>query len=469
MPKRQIGEILLAKGYLSEQQLDEALSIQSKAEPHRPIGEILVEQGFVTETHLHLCLLLDLVARINSTTDLQSLLSAIMDAAREVLSSEASSLIIRDPDSEELIIAVPTGPAESEISGVRIPAGQGFCGWVVEHAEPLVVERVDEDPRFYKDISKSTDFQTRSLVCVPLKNSQGHIIGALQAINRRDGKNFTPQDLPLFSVLGDQAAIALERARLQQESLEKKLLEKELELACQIQKGFWPKELPDYQGIDLAAMSLPATHVGGDYYDFIPLQGSQCALVVGDVSGKGPPAALLMATLRAMLRAQIENQHSVEDTISLVNNALVKDSPLEKFVTLFFGVLDAAALTFTYVNAGHNPPLLYDLGNGEIKELTSGGPIIGFRENLPFVAACEPLHPGHVLVMFSDGVTEAHNSSDELFGDDRLHELIRQHASKDAQELMGHIYGSVTEYAGAAPQFDDMTLLVMKVEETCSP
>ena len=203
MPKRQIGEILLAKGYLSEQQLDEALSIQSKAEPHRPIGEILVEQGFVTETHLHLCLLLDLVARINSTTDLQSLLSAIMDAAREVLSSEASSLIIRDPDSEELIIAVPTGPAESEISGVRIPAGQGFCGWVVEHAEPLVVERVDEDPRFYKDISKSTDFQTRSLVCVPLKNSQGHIIGALQAINRRDGIELhSPRSAPVLGTWG---------------------------------------------------------------------------------------------------------------------------------------------------------------------------------------------------------------------------------------------------------------------------
>ncbi|MDA2930442.1 SpoIIE family protein phosphatase [Acidobacteria bacterium AH-259-O06] len=472
MAKR-IGEILRAKGYVSETQLNEALQIQSQSQKHKLLGQILIDQGLITQEQAQLfnycqkCLMLDLVGRINSTTELQSLLSAIMEAARDIMEAEGSSLIVLDHDKGDLIIAVPTGPASNEISGTRIPSGKGFCGWVVRHGEPVVVSDVYKDSRFYLDIDKATGFRTRNLICVPLHTPQGEIMGAIEAVNRRDGKDFSDADVPLFSVFADQAAIALERARLQKESLEKQLLEQELSLAYQIQEGFWPKEFPSYPGIGVAAMSLPATHVGGDYYDFVPIQDDSFAVVIGDVSGKGMPAALLMATLRAMLRTQVENNHPVEETIFLVNNTLVKETPSNKFVTLFYGVLDVAKRELTYVNAGHNPPLLYDHNTGEIKELAdAGGLIIGFIDNLKFEAARQRLRPGQLLVFFTDGVTEAQNPCEEFFGQERLRAVIREQADKDAQTLMERIYQAVKDFTQNHPQSDDLTMIVLKIEGT---
>ncbi|MDA2925400.1 serine/threonine-protein phosphatase, partial [Acidobacteria bacterium AH-259-L09] len=209
------------------------------------------------------------------------------------------------------------------------------------------------------------------------------------------------------------------------------------------------------------------THVGGDYYDFVPIQDDTFAVVIGDVSGKGMPAALLMATLRAMLRTQVENNHPIEETIFLVNNTLVKETPSNKFVTLFYGVLDVAKRELTYVNAGHNPPLLYDHNTGEIKELAdAGGLIIGFIDNLKFEAARQRLRPGQLLVFFTDGVTEAQNPCEELFGQERLRAVIREQADKDARTLMERIYQAVKDFTQNHPQSDDLTMIVLKIEGT---
>jgi len=277
---------------------------------------------------------------------------------------------------------------------------------------------------------------------------------------------FTEKDLTLFSALANQAAITIEKARLQQEEIEKQLLEQQMNLAHQIQKGFWPKRLSGYEGIEFAGMNVPAIHVGGDYYDFIPLNDNQCAMVIGDVSGKGVSAALLMATLRAALRAQIENNHLAAETILLVNNMLVKDTPPEKFMTLFYGVLDITKRKFTYVNAGHNPPILYDRHTTEIKRLTAGGSVIGFLENFQFKEDSEKLCPGQVMVLYTDGVTEAQSPAEEMFGEERLETLIRQHADENAQELMERIYQAVTSFTQETTQYDDITLVVMKVENS---
>jgi sigma-B regulation protein RsbU (phosphoserine phosphatase) len=471
---KRVGEILRAKGYISEGQLEEALQIQAQSRPHKLLGQILMDRGSLTQEQAQLynycqeCQILDLVARINSTNDLQTLLSLIIEAACEIMKAEGgSSVILRDRKSGDLIISVPTGPASKEISGIHIPAGQGICGWVVEHGKPQVISDASKDPHFYKKVDKLTGFPTRDVICVPLRTPQGKIIGALEAVNRRGGRAFTQADVPLFSVFADQAAIALERSRLQKEALEKRLLEHELGLAYQVQKGFWPKRLPSYPGISVAAMNLPALHAGGDYYDFIQTNGDGCTVVIGDVSGKGISAALLMATLRAMLRAQLENRHSMEETISLVNNTLVKDSASNKFVTLFCGVLDVAKRDFTYVNAGHNPPMLYDRTTGETKNLEAGGgPVLGFMEDRKFEAAKEKLRPGQVLALFTDGVVEAQNSAEEFFGEERLRRTISDHADENAQLLMDRIYQAVKDFVGESPQFDDLTLIIVKVEDS---
>lgn len=466
MAKR-VGEIFCAKGYVTPTQVEKALAVQSELKPHHLLGQILIDQEAIGESEARLlsycerCLLLDLVGRINSTLDLESLLSAIMEAAQTIMEAEASSLFLRDRNTSELVIAVPTGPAKAEISGTRIPPGQGFCGWVAAHRQPVIAAEPQSDPRFFGEVSEG--FRTRNLICVPLYDSQRQILGVLQACNKRGKGNFAESDIPLFESLADQAAIALERARLQKESLGKQLLERELALAAEIQKGFWPSQIPSLPGIGLAAFSEPATRIGGDYYDFISLGPDSCALVIGDVSGKGVPAALLMATLRATLRAQLEAGRSLEESVNGVNNVLLRDTPPETFATLFVGLLDRRRLELTYVNAGHNPPLLFERQTGEFRRLSMGGPIVGVFPESEFQSACEELRSEELLVAYTDGVTEASGPDGEMFGEDRLQRLILRHAGEGAEALAKRIRQTVAEFSRGVVQQDDITLFVMKV------
>jgi sigma-B regulation protein RsbU (phosphoserine phosphatase) len=464
---KRIGEILCDKGCVTPHQIDQALAIQSKLKPHQLLGQILLNQNAISETEAQLlsycqkCLLLDMVGRINSTLDQESLLSAIMEAAQIIMEAEVSSLFLRDLGTGELLIAVPTGPAKAEISGIRIPPGQGICGWVAAHGQPLIVEDPQNDPRFFGEVSEG--FHTRNLVCVPLYNSEGQIVGALQACNKRGAGGFTQADISLFSSLADQAAIALEKTRLQKESLEKRILERELALAAEIQKVFWPSEIPVYRGIGIAAFSDPATQIGGDYYDFVGVGEDCCGLIIGDISGKGVPAALLMATLRATLRAHFEGSRSVEEILKSVNDVLVRDTPLEKFATLFVGLLDHRKLELTYVNAGHNPPLLYDVNARQLRRLSVGGPIVGVFPGAKFESAFEKLGPGQLLVAYTDGVTEAAGPDGEMFGEERLEALICRHAEDDVETLKERIRQTVAEFSRGAAQQDDITLIVVKV------
>jgi sigma-B regulation protein RsbU (phosphoserine phosphatase) len=272
-----------------------------------------------------------------------------------------------------------------------------------------------------------------------MKNPNGEIIGVLQAINKLDGTPFTDEDISLFLAFADQAAIAMENARLHAEELEKQRLEQELTLARQIQQRFWPAEPPVIEGISVSGISVPALQVGGDYYDFIPIGQNQLGMTVGDISGKGVPAALLMATLRAMLRTQIENHHSVSDTVSLVNNAIFRDTPDEKYLTLFYCVLDTETRYLTYVNAGHTPGFLYNMHSKEEKYLEIGGTLVGFLEDFPFQEGRESLDSGSVFLLYSDGATDALNPQNEEFGAERLYSLVRENGHLSAKDLIGLI------------------------------
>jgi sigma-B regulation protein RsbU (phosphoserine phosphatase) len=414
-------------------------------------------------TCVRLSHLVEISARINSSETLERLLAEIMEAAKEIMGAEASSLMLLDRESGDLVIAVPTGPAQAEISGLRIPAGKGFAGWVVANGTPLIVPDAEQDPRFFGEVSKA-GFRTRNLICVPMHDAEGQIIGVLQALNRIGTVGFTEDDLPIFSALSDQASIAIERARLHREALEKQRLDREISLARSIQLGFLPKEMPEYSGFQFAGYSEPAAQVGGDYFDVIPLDGKTCALVVADISGKGFSAALLMASLRAMLRNQIRHRARVDETIALLNNGFVDDSPLNRFVTVFYGELDSSTGILTYVNAGHNPPFLFK--RGAVSMLTEGGPIVGFRKDLAFDSGSVQLVEGDSLVMFTDGVVEAQNAAEEMFGDDRLCRTVSRIADSggDASQILASIRQSVSQFVGNARQYDDLTLLVVSVK-----
>ncbi len=465
MPKL-IGEMLVERGYASEEEIRRALELQSQSTPHRLLGQILMDRGVISSAQTRglsaerETQLLQLIARINSTLNTESLLATIMEAAREMMGAQASSLMLLDGGTRELLVAVPTGPVRAEILGRRIPPGRGFCGWVAEHGKPLVVHEAHKDPRFYGEVSET--FRTVDLISVPLRNPDGQILGVLEAINRRDGTCFTEAEIPLFSALADHAAIALERARLQREEIEKQRLEQQLTWARQIQQGFLRTEMPDYPGFSFAALNVPAVYVGGDYYDVLPIDRERCALAIADVSGKGPSAALLMATFRAVLLAHVGRDLSALETVRLTNTIMVKEGPPQSFVTLFFAILDTARGDLTYVNAGHNPPILYDPQHGALELLKAGGTIIGVDASVPYRSGRRRIRPGQMLVMYTDGVTEASNQSQEFFGEDRLRAIILEHGRADARAMVRSIHESVSRFTEGSPQSDDITLLVTK-------
>jgi serine phosphatase RsbU (regulator of sigma subunit) len=244
---------------------------------------------------------------------------------------------------------------------------------------------------------------------------------------------------------------------------ENERVQKELDLARGIQKSFLPDSPPRVPGFDLAALNTPAMEVGGDFYDFIPVSLDQWGLVIADVSGKGFPAALFMALSRTLLRANTRGNPGVIETINRANNMITEQQSTSMFVTLFYGVLDPRRKTLTYVNAGHNPPLVLGRGSGDVMMLAARGIALGIMPDMQFEEKEIALRPGDILVLFTDGVTEAVNRQNEMFGPERLSRLVVENKNLSAQELIKKIEQSVLAFGEGQPQFDDLTLLAVKV------
>jgi sigma-B regulation protein RsbU (phosphoserine phosphatase) len=294
--------------------------------------------------------------------------------------------------------------------------------------------------------------------------TQNETRGLLLVGEKMNKQPFTLEERNFLEALGSTAMTALENARLFQEELEKKRLEDELNLARTIQKGLLPQDLPTIPGFDVAGMSVSSKQIGGDYYDVFPLddRAEEWMLVIADVSGKGTPAALLMANTQAALRALALVNIPLPDMVSRINDLLYANTSSDKFVTFFCGKLNTLAKTFTFCNAGHNPPLLLR-ADGSLEFLSDGGLILGIMEALiPYEEKTVSLGVNDVLVCFTDGVSEALNEQHEEFTDDRLETSLRACAMGTTQAIVERITADVQAHAGAAPQSDDITMLVLK-------
>lgn len=415
----------------------------------------------VHDSRAELSVVFDLIARINSKMDLRSLLATIMDAAELLMDAEASSLMLLERDTGELIITVPTGPSGSEIFGKKIPRGSGIAGWVAVNGKPLLVNDVAKDDRFLGDLTDG-DFKTRNVLCVPMVNSGGEVIGILEAINKKRSGNFEEVEITLFQMLANQAAISIEKERLIQEVIEKKRLEEQISLARAIQVRFWPEHAPGINGIEIGALIEPAYEVGGDYYDILKSTAGLTGLVVGDVNGKGIPAALLMASIRASLRALFDSYSSPVDIINKLNQIIINDTEVDQYATLFFSTYNTSERKLSYVNAGHIPPVLYRKESGIMERLKTGGPVIGFTDEITYHSGELFLQKGDVLVIFSDGIVEAEDEKENEFGEENLIALIRQAADKPSKEIAALISAAVSEYSYAGGHSDDETILVVK-------
>ena len=253
-------------------------------------------------------------------------------------------------------------------------------------------------------------------------------------------------------------------AELRRTTAEKERVEKELEIARGIQQSFLPEAPPAIEGVDLAALNLPAKEVGGDFYDFIPVGSQKWGLVIADVSGKGVPAALFMALSRTLVRANVSDSVTVSEAIRKTNSLIAENDRSNMFVTLFYGVLDPVKMTLTYVSAGHNPPFMLRKGGNDIIMLKARGVALGVVPDIGLEEKEIKLDTGDIVVLYTDGVTEAINGREEQFGQDRVITITEKSRNWTAAEIIQQIKDRVLEFSQGQPQFDDITLMVLKIK-----
>ena len=339
----------------------------------------------------------------------------------------------------------------------RIPAS--VIQYVARTDETVLPGETAQESIFRNDPYLAAE-APRSLLCLPITH-QGKRSGILYLENTLTADAFTPGRLEVVRLLSSQIAISLENARLHRDAQAYARVQEEIRLAARIQTDLLPRSSPEVPGYEIAGVNHPAQAVGGDYYDFIPVDDHRIAVCLGDVSGKGLPASLLMANLQATLRGQTLPDTSPLDCIRRANKLLWESTSPEKFATLFYGILDATSHEFRYVNAGQEIPLILRCTPGPTR-LDAGGVALGVVEQFDFEEGLTRFEPGDMLVIVSDGITEAMNPTEELFGRERMEELLAGLRGSDAATVMQQLISAARAFAGEAPQADDMTIVVVR-------
>jgi phosphoserine phosphatase RsbU/P len=404
--------------------------------------------------------LIEATKRLNSTLDLEEVLQIILDLALAMVNGDRGTVYLVDEKKNELWAKVAKGLNDSDNASIHFPMGSGIAGYVGATGDTINIPDAYLDPRFNPQFDKATGYVTRSILCMPMRRNDGKIVGVFQLLNKRKGV-FSEEDEVLIEGLSVHAAIAVENARLYEQERQKAVLERDLNAAREVQMSLIPKELPEIPGYAFAALTIPARQVGGDLYDFLSMNDRQIALCVGDVSGKGLPASLVMANALAILRSQTFGHASVSEMIQRSNTQLHRHTSADKFVTLFFGVLDIHHHTFTYTNAGQEQPLLLS-GSAPPRKLGTGGIPIGMIEGMAYEEECVALAPGDTIAIVSDGVTEAMSPQDELFGEQRLLDVLLKNRADNPNSLLQQIRDALAAHTSDAPQSDDITIVIVK-------
>jgi len=438
-------------------------------DPMRRPGDTFA--GFLTgdasKDQRNVDILLDTIAEVNFTADLDELFRSVVDKTLGITGAERGILMLFD-ENEELRVEVVRDALGNDLP----KAGLLYSRTVPEKVlkEGKEVTMMDAASEANAQLGQSIlDLRLLTIMCVPLRVKK-RTIGLLYVDSKATSREeFRESDLMLFKALSYQLAIAIENARLVNEAIERQKLKQSLLIAQDIQKRLLPVgglSLPKH---DIYGMSLPADETGGDYFDFIRAPNGHVGLVVGDVSGHGIGAALFMATARALLRAFVSSQPDLGSVFAELNNSLERDMGTGSFMTLFYGDLDPRENVVRYVRAGHNEPLLYRAATDEFEELSGPGMGLGILRDYDYrVSEPVSLAEGDVLLLFTDGIPEARDletDGKEQFGMDRLQEAIRAKRSRSAREIVESVVRGVREFAGNDQFEDDLTLIVVKVVE----
>lgn len=397
---------------------------------------------------------------MTSNINLDDLLNLILNKLVSTINAERGTIYLVDEERGELwskVLLQEIGP----LSEIRVKIGEGISGHVAATGEVVNIPDAYADARFNPGFDKVTGFRTRSILATPMINPQQKIIGVVQLLNKKDGP-FTFRDERLLAAMTSQAAISIENARLYQQEIQQQLTNRELETAHAIQASFLPDTIPQYEGWDLGARWVPVRNVAGDFYDFYHLGDGRLAAVIADVSGKGIPAALFMALSVTVLRFGMSLDLPPDEVTRRANELIIADQRSRMFATSFVSYVSLETGEMQFASGGHNPALLYHAATGDCEYISAAGVAIGIFKNAEFALKSARLDEGDILVLYTDGITEAINNDEDEFGEERLEQLVIEHASLSAQHLTDRILAAVTDFAEEQNLVDDATLLVLK-------
>src|SRR6201998_3721842 len=366
-------------------------------------------------------------AKISREEDISGLILLNADLARDLVGAERCSLWLIDEGTGELWTRVAHGMGE-----IRIPGGRGVVGSCIAQGETLIINDVQRDKRFLRCVDESSGFHTQSMLCVPLRHEKG-VMGALQLLNKKNG--FSTQDAEVLRFMALYAASAIQAESLRQEAESARLLKHELVLAAGVQQRLFPNDSTPVQERDYTGLCRPAKFVGGDYYDFLQLPDESFGFTLGDVSGKGFPAAVLMASIHTLSRALLlHHPHDLAMATTELNDALYRSSTADRYSTFFCGALNAARNQLTYVNAGHIPPFIVRKG-GIIERPAECDLPVGLMPAVHCRQYIIRVAPGDRIVCVSNGITEAQTTEDELWGEERLETILLENLNVPAKQL----------------------------------
>jgi sigma-B regulation protein RsbU (phosphoserine phosphatase) len=431
------------------------------------------DSGMTVHGFREMGMLLSTFQALSSIPLLDDLLNLVVDTAIELTGAERGFIMLKEHDGT-LSFRCARNANKQSMDGASFQTSRRVPDEVYQTGKRIVINDLELGNESESHTS-TRRLGVRSISCVPLRylpfrDSGGlsgiatmETIGVLYVDSASVGGGMSPAQIDAFDTLASEAAMAIAHARLYKESREKQKLEEDLATAREIQQALLPPPDKTLPFVSACSLNLPCREVGGDYFDYFDMEGGRLGFALGDVAGKGMPAALLAAMLQGIFCAQTLLNLPLPSMISNVNCSLARRQTGSRFVTFFFGILDAEG-NCTYTNAGHNPPCLIR-ASGTLQELTEGGMVLGLFPQAQYESRTVKLEPGDHLVLFTDGVLEARNTAGEEFGEERMGKLLRQNARASAATILRCLKEQVAAFSANTPQHDDITMMVLGYRE----
>jgi sigma-B regulation protein RsbU (phosphoserine phosphatase) len=402
--------------------------------------------------------LIEAVRKVSGSLDLDIVLDTIFDSIKELIDYSAAIVCVVDLETGAIHDLKARGYPSKVVAGDVLAEGQGIIGWVITHGSGQIINDVIRDARYVKARA-----QTRSEIAAPIIRYDGQTLGVINLeADWVDG--YDHRDLELLTMFASLAASAIDHTLLYRQVMRQRRAESELELARKVVDSLLPRAVPLLDGFDIAGMTSPVREVGGDYFDFMQSSTDRLGIMVADVSGKGLAAALIMVTFRAYIHATVINEFSMRVVMGRVNRMIYETTEGDRFITTFYGLIDPENKRLLYINAGHNPPMLLR-ADGTTRLLDESGLPIGVFEDSKYSESVVDFLPGDILVLYTDGVTEAFDRNDENFGVERLEQVVRATSDLRAGEICQAVATAVRQYSSevGGPE-DDLTISIVKVK-----